>query len=81
MGGRQKKSAIDAALLLVDRVQDQRQLGRKTSTFFLDVKGAFDHVSQNQLLRVLQQLSMPVSLIAWVKSFLNDRWWMFGTGL
>ncbi len=40
---------------------------------FLDVKGAFDHVSKNQLLRTLQQLRLPLSLIDWVKSFLSDR--------
>ena len=73
IGGRQTKSAIDAALLLVDKVQDQKQLGRITSTLFLDVKGAFDHVSQNQLLGVLQRLALPISFISWVKSFLNNR--------
>ena len=73
IGGRRSKSAVNAAVLLVDKIQDQKQIGRITTTLFLDIKGAFDHVSQNQLLGVLQRLGLPISLIAWINSFLNDR--------
>jgi hypothetical protein len=73
IGGRLKKSAIDAALLLVDQVQHQKQKGYVTSTVFLDVKGAFDHVSHNQFLQTLRKLGLPISLIAWAKSFLSER--------
>ncbi|WP_432712296.1 reverse transcriptase domain-containing protein [Pedobacter sp.] len=73
IGGRQKKSAIDAAMLLVDYIQKAKQKKYITSTIFLDVKGAFDHVSQNQLLTILKRQGLPLSLIAWVKSFLNSR--------
>ena len=45
IGGRRSKSAVDAAVLLVDKIQDQKQIGRTTTTLFLDIKGAFDHVS------------------------------------
>lgn len=71
IGGRLQKSAIDAALLLVDQIQHQKQRGRITSTIFLDVKGAFDHVSHNQFLQTMKKLGLPVSLIAWTKSFLR----------
>jgi Reverse transcriptase (RNA-dependent DNA polymerase) len=73
IGGRLKKSAIDAALLLTNEIELNRRAKRKTSTLFLDVKGAFDHVAKNQLLAILQKLRLPVSLIAWVSSFLADR--------
>jgi Reverse transcriptase (RNA-dependent DNA polymerase)/Endonuclease-reverse transcriptase len=73
IGGRLKKSAIDAALLLTNEVELNRLVKRKTSTLFLDVKGAFDHVAKNQLLVILQKLRLPISLIAWVSSFLADR--------
>jgi len=73
IGGRHKKSAIDAALLLVDQIQHQKQRGLVTSTLFLDVKGAFDHVSHNQFLETLKKLRLPISLIAWAKSFLSNR--------
>ena len=63
IGGRLKKSAIDAALLLTNEVEANKRLKLKTTTLFLDVKGAFDHVSRNQLLSTLQQLRLPLSLI------------------
>ena len=50
-----------------------RRLKHKTSTLFLDVKGAFDHVAKNKLLAILQQLRLPTSLISWVSSFLGNR--------
>ncbi len=73
IGGRLKKSAIDAALLLSNEVELNKRSKLKSTTLFLDVKGAFDHVSKNQLLRTLQQLRLPLNLIDWVKSFLSDR--------
>jgi hypothetical protein len=73
IGGRLRKSAIDAALLLANEVEQNHQIGLKTSTLFLDVKGAFDHVAKNQLLAILKQLRLPLSLITWVSSFLENR--------
>ena len=73
MGGRSRKSAIDTGLLLLDEVQRQRRRGRLTSTVFLDIKGAFDHVALNQLLRVMSKLNLPYSLISWTRSFLTQR--------
>ena len=57
------KSAIDAALLLTNEVEENRRLKRKTTALFLDVKGAFDYVSKNRLLSTLQSLRLPTSLI------------------
>jgi hypothetical protein len=64
---------VDAGLLLVNEVQRQRRRGRLTSTVFLDIKGAFDHVALNQLLNILSKLDLPYSLIAWTRSFLTER--------
>ena len=73
IGGRLKKSAIDAALLLASDVESNKKANRKTTTLFLDVKGAFDHVSKYQLLSKLKDLRLPASLIAWVSTFLSER--------
>jgi ribonuclease HI len=73
IGGRLKKSAIDAALLLTHEVEQNHQVGLKTTTLFLDIKGAFDHVAKNQLLAILKQLRLPINLISWVSSFLENR--------
>lgn len=50
--GRLKKSAIDTALLLTNEVEINKQLNKITSSLFLDVKGAFDHVARNQFVRI-----------------------------
>ena len=73
IGSRQKKSAIDTALLLTTEVEANRRLKKKSSALFLDIKGAFDHVAKNQLLNTLKYLRLPYSLIAWVSSFLSNR--------
>jgi hypothetical protein len=73
IGGRLKKSAIDATLLLSQEVELNKSLGKKTTTLFLDVKGAFDYVLKNQLLTKLKDLRLPTSLIAWISTFLKDR--------
>jgi hypothetical protein len=57
----------------VDQIQHQKQRGLVTLTIFLDVKGAFDHVAHNQFLETLKKLGLPISLIAWAKSFLSNR--------
>jgi hypothetical protein len=46
IGGRFKKSAIDACLLLTDCVQSSKLKKHTTTALFLDIKGAFDHVSR-----------------------------------
>jgi ribonuclease HI len=73
IGGRQKKSAIDAAFLLTTEVEKNKREGRKSSAVFLDVKGAFDHVSKNRLLDSLKELELPLCLIAWLFAFLSHR--------
>src|ERR1700691_3452145 len=63
IGSRLQKSAIDAALLLKNEVEVNKANKLKTTTLFLDVKGAFDHVSKNRLIQVLVNLKLPISLI------------------
>jgi ribonuclease HI len=73
IGGRLKKSAIDAALLLTDFIESNKAKKWTTSALFLDIKGAFDHVARGRLLNTLGSLGLPPSLISWVSSFLRDR--------
>jgi len=40
---------------------------------FLDVKGAFDHVSLNQLLKVMKRLHLPLIVLRWVQCFFTNR--------
>lgn len=73
LGGRKKKSAVDAALLLTNEVENNRLKGHKTSAVFMDVKGAFDHVAKNRLLQTMIHLKLPHNLVRWVQSFLSNR--------
>jgi hypothetical protein len=73
MGGRQSKSVIDAALLLTYEIQRNKKRGWKTSTLFMDVKGAYDHVAKYRLYTILQQLQLLINLISWVSTFLINR--------
>ena len=73
IGGRKQKSAIDAVLNLVHDIQLAKSQNLVTSALFLDVKGAFDHVSSGKLVRICQDLGLPKSLIFWIISFMKDR--------
>ncbi len=73
MGGRKQRSAIDAAMCLTHDIQMANNNNRVLSAMLLDVKGAFDHVSLNQLLKVMKQLQLPQRVLKWVKCFLTNR--------
>jgi hypothetical protein len=61
IGGRKQRSAIDIALLLLHFVESQQRISSKwvTSSLFLDIKGAFDHVSKATLIQTLTELRLP----------------------
>ena len=73
IGGRLKKLAVDAAILLILEVELNLRYKLKTSALFLDVKGAFNHVVKNRLIQILQNLKLLLNLILWVKSFMTKR--------
>ena len=73
IGDRLKKSAIDAALLLNNEIELNKQLKLKSSVLLVDIRGAFDHVAKNQLLTILKELGLPLSLISWIYMFLSKR--------
>ncbi len=73
MGGRKQRSAIDAAMCLTHDIQQAFNNNKVLSALFLNVKGAFDHVSLNQLLKVLQKLHLPQVVLKWVQCFLTNR--------
>lgn len=43
------------------------------TVLFIDVKGAFNHVSKIQLVARMIKLRVDGDLISWIKSFLTDR--------
>ena len=73
MVGRHGRSAVDTAMALVHDIQQANYNGKVLSALFVDVKGAFDHVSRTQLLLILQSLGFPTPVLNWIDSFLSDR--------
>ena len=63
MGGRPGRSAVDTVMALVHDIQQAKCNGKVLSALFVDVKGAFDHVSRIQLLLVLQSLGFPPAVL------------------
>ena len=70
---RRQKSAIDAILSLVHDIQLAKHEKKVTSVLFMNIKGAFDHVLENQILKICQKLQLSKSLCYWIKFFLQDR--------
>jgi hypothetical protein len=52
IGGRKGKSAINIAIILLHEIQRNKSANEIISILFINIKGAFDHVSLNQLLRI-----------------------------
>jgi ribonuclease HI len=73
IGGRQQRSAIDAALALTHEIEVARHSKLVTSVLFMDVKGAFDNVSRPRLLHTMRSLGIPTIIITWTNHFLTNR--------
>ena len=74
MDARKFCSAIDAAALLIHKVQEIWEGRKIADALFMDVKGAFDHISRAQLAQRMSDLGIDDDLIGWTQSFLTDRW-------
>src|SRR6266542_3315438 len=60
-------------MILIHNIQVAKQDKKVISALFIDVKGAFDHVSANQLIKICIDLGLLKSLYSWIDSFLVDR--------
>src|SRR6266498_2537111 len=60
-------------MTLIYDIQLAKQDKKVISALFIDVKGAFDHVSANQLIKICIDLCLPKLLCSWIDSFLVDR--------
>jgi hypothetical protein len=73
LGGRKQKSALNACLLLQSKVEEGWKKRHTTALLFIDVKGAFDHVSTDQLLSMCKKLQLLLAFIRWVSFFISER--------
>ena len=72
-GGRAKRSTSDALLCLVNTVEKAWKQKNIAIGLMMDIKGAFDHVSRNDLIHTLAKLGVQSNLLRWIFSFLSKR--------
>jgi ribonuclease HI len=73
MGSRRRRSAVDAVACLIQRVHQEWAQKQLAAALFMDVKGAFDHVSSSKLVERMRELRVDGDLVRWTWSFLADR--------
>ena len=75
MGGRSRRSTLLALDLLTSCVQTAWSSRKNcvVSMLSLDISGAYDHVSTERLLRILQRKGLPEWVIKYVKNFMQGR--------
>jgi hypothetical protein len=72
-GGRSHSSTSDALLSFVNDVHAAWNHSQVTSALTFDIKGYFDFVNHKRLLTVLRKKGIPLPIVTWVASFLDDR--------
>lgn len=72
-GGCANTSTTDAVLTFTHDVHAAWNSGRAVSALTFDIKGYFDFVNHNRLLRVLRDQRIPLPIVRWVRSFLTGR--------
>lgn len=72
MGGQRERSTIDVVAMLVHTVQENWQEKKLAGVLFMNVKGAFDHVSRGQLRMRMIKLGIDGHLVTWTGSFLTN---------
>ena len=55
IGGRPKRSAVDAAMFLTTKIDEANKRNMISSTLCIDVKGAFDNVFKKRLLQTMKK--------------------------
>jgi hypothetical protein len=70
---RRGRGTLDAIAQLVTKVEHAWRNKRTALTLLLDIKGAFDRVNKEKLLKQMVHVSIAGNIIRWVDSFLSDR--------
>ena len=72
-GCRRGRGTSDAVAQLVAKVENTWVQKRTAIALLLDVKGAFDRVNKQRLLRRMVEVGIAGNIVRWVDSFLSDR--------
>ena len=74
MGARKLRSATDATIIMIHKVNASRENQQLAGALLMDVKGAFGHVPRAKLAQRMADLGIDEDLIGWTHSFPTDRW-------
>lgn len=74
-GGRRRASTEQAIHFLLERIHTTWKIKplNIASVLFLNVSGAFDHVSHQRLLHNLRKRAIDRDTVGWIESFLSNR--------
>jgi hypothetical protein len=72
-GARKRRSTVQALSLLQEKIYDAWRDGKVLSLVSFDVKGAYNGVDRNVLLRRLRSRQVPEVVVRWVESFCSNR--------
>lgn len=73
MGGKNKRSAINAVDTLVYTIQKKLEGKKLVTALFIDVKGVFDYVSKGKLFSRMIRLDIDRNLVTSTNSFLINQ--------
>ena len=71
-GFRNRKSAVDALVNVVKNIRLEKK-GNNSTTFFLDLKKAFDTVNHSLLLKKLENFGFSGQVLSWFSSYSKSR--------
>jgi len=72
-GSRKGQSAIDAAVIMVDRAHAAWTNGHITGVLLMDIKAAFPSVAKETLVNFMKVRQMDGDLVRWTGSFQSER--------
>ena len=72
-GSRSNSSCYDTVLSVANDVQTTRKKKLISTLLMVDVKGFFDHVQHDHLIKVMYDKGFPLPVCKWVKSFVTER--------
>ncbi|RFU23573.1 hypothetical protein B7463_g12765, partial [Scytalidium lignicola] len=72
-GGRKLASCEHAIHMFTERIHSIWRKKKVASLLLLDVSGAFDNVSHRRLLHNMRKRGLPLQLVKWMASYLQNR--------
>lgn len=73
IGSSKQRSTIDEVTQVVGKLQEALAEGNLAGMLLMDVKGAFDHVSESGLLGTMEAMGTEGDLIKSTESFVSNR--------